>query len=530
MRLCCAGNAGEVFVSRKGYYYAFDVPKFAVQPDCCLHAWHLATGNSRHATSYSQIISWCSNWEKRWKYRHIPGPAYSFPLGNLATVRKKMQFRAYTDWQAQYGDTFKTFFVRQPVVVTTDPALARQITVKDFSNFHDRFIPNLDNSLHSGFRRESEQSGMGVARGAYWGSLRAGAQPMFHNDNLKEYAGIINQAVDDLINNLRAAAKTGEQVDMHGQLGRLTMQIIGAAAFGVKFDTQNAAAGDDIPLVTATKVFWANSKPTFWKLCAFVAPPVVMPLLRVLACAFPSQVSADLEDALATLYDASDCLIKNTKKKYYGDSKEPAPWKWFKSNPSNPYKDTVPAESSIISKLLEANNKATGTNFTHMQIASQTNLMMLAGYETTANTLAFCIYLLAKHPHAQQQLLQEVDGFKLGGFYIPKGTPVSINVWAMQRDERYWQEAQAFKPERWLSSKTGGDRTGGMAYMPFGLGPRMCIGIKLALEEAIIALVRLYQTYTFKLSGELLQHALEVKQTITISPKNGVPVTVVQRK
>lgn len=78
----------------------------------------------------------------------------------------------------------------------------------------------------------------------------------------------------------------------------------------VKFDTQNAAAGDDIPLVTATKVFWANSKPTFWKLCAFVAPPVVMPLLRVLACAFPSQVSADLEDALATLYDASDCLIK----------------------------------------------------------------------------------------------------------------------------------------------------------------------------------------------------------------------------
>lgn len=59
---------------------------------------------------------------------------------------------------------------------------------------------------------------------------------MFHNDNLKEYAGIINQAVDDLINNLRAAAKTGEQVDMHGQLGRLTMQIIGAAAFGYGWD------------------------------------------------------------------------------------------------------------------------------------------------------------------------------------------------------------------------------------------------------------------------------------------------------
>lgn len=59
---------------------------------------------------------------------------------------------------------------------------------------------------------------------------------MFHNNNLKEYAGIINQAVDDLINNLRAAAKTGEQVDMHEQLGRLTMQVIGAAAFGYDCD------------------------------------------------------------------------------------------------------------------------------------------------------------------------------------------------------------------------------------------------------------------------------------------------------
>ena len=75
-----------------------------------------------------------------------------------------------------------------------------------------------------------------ACRGAYWASLRAGAQPMFHNDNLKEYAGIINQAVDDLINNLQVAAMTGEQVDMHAQLGRLTMQVIGAAAFGYDCD------------------------------------------------------------------------------------------------------------------------------------------------------------------------------------------------------------------------------------------------------------------------------------------------------
>ncbi len=70
----------------------------------------------------------------------------------------------------------------------------------------------------------------------------------------------------------------------------------------VKFDTQNAAAGDDIPLVKATKAFFSNFKPTFWNLCAFVAPPVVMPVLRVVARAFPTQVLVNLEEALATLY------------------------------------------------------------------------------------------------------------------------------------------------------------------------------------------------------------------------------------
>lgn len=72
---------------------------------------------------------------------------------------------------------------------------------------------------------------------------------------------------------------------------------------------------------------------------------------------------------------------------------------------------------------------------------------------------------------------------QMGEYWVPKGTPVQINVWAMQRDERWWQDAQAFMPERWLGDRSGRDRSGGMAYLPFGLGPRMCIGIKLARES-----------------------------------------------
>ena len=72
---------------------------------------------------------------------------------------------------------------------------------------------------------------------------------------------------------------------------------------------------------------------------------------------------------------------------------------------------------------------------------------------------------------------------QLGPYFLAKGTGVHMNLWAMQHDERYWQDAEAFKPERWIGDKIGGDRSGGLAYMPFGVGPRMCIGIKLACKR-----------------------------------------------
>ena len=100
----------------------------------------------------------------------------------------------------------------------------------------------------------------------------------------------------------------------------------------------------------------------------------------------------------------------------------------------------------------------------------------------------------AKHTHsdvssAKQQCQQWTTVLQLGPYSLPKGTGVHMNLWAMQHDERYWQDAEAFKPERWIGDKTGGDRSGGLAYMPFGVGPRMCIGIKLACKPGITAAV-----------------------------------------
>ena len=69
-------------------------------------------------------------------------------------------------------------------------------------------------------------------RGHLWGSLRAGAQPMFHSDHLSQYAATVNNAVDGLINTLSVIAKSGKDADIMQLLGQMTMQVTGAAAFG----------------------------------------------------------------------------------------------------------------------------------------------------------------------------------------------------------------------------------------------------------------------------------------------------------
>ena len=71
---------------------------------------------------------------------------------------------------------------------------------------------------------------------------------------------------------------------------------------------------------------------------------------------------------------------------------------------------------------------------------------------------------------------------QVGRYAVPKGTELNLSAWCMHRDEQWWQDAEHFKPERWLGDPAGGDKTGGLAYVPFGAGARMCIGYKLACK------------------------------------------------
>jgi cytochrome P450 len=191
--------------------------------------------------------------------------------------------------------------------------------------------------------------------------------------------------------------------------------------------------------------------------------------------------------------------------------------------------------------LLAARDPETGAAFSRAQLRDQMATMIVAGHETTALTLFWSLYLLASAPAEQSRLAQEVHGVDLSietagtaltklpytravvnealrlyppaaavargsvaadqvpGAAIPGGSLIMISPWVLHRHANLWSDPQAFDPSRFLGDKPLAHR---FAYMPFGAGPRICVGAQFALAEAALVLAMLVQRFEFALADD----------------------------
>jgi cytochrome P450 len=181
-----------------------------------------------------------------------------------------------------------------------------------------------------------------------------------------------------------------------------------------------------------------------------------------------------------------------------------------------------------------ARDPETGQTFTDEQLGDQVATMILAGHETTAVALFWSLYLLALDPVTQEQLAAEVRGVADGpveierlkftravieetlrlyppaflvaraavgpdsvaGLSIRKRDVILIAPWLLHRHEKLWQEPNAFVPSRFMPPSPPPDR---YAYLPFGVGPRVCIGAHFAITEATLALAKLIGAFKVEL-------------------------------
>jgi cytochrome P450 len=193
----------------------------------------------------------------------------------------------------------------------------------------------------------------------------------------------------------------------------------------------------------------------------------------------------------------------------------------------------------LMDLLMAARDAETGATFTQEQLRDQVATMILAGHETTAVTLFWAFYLLALAPDAQDQVAREAgssrapDGHpemghlvytravieetmrlyppayvivraarepdELAGMKISRGDLVVVSPWLLHRHRQRWEDPDAFMPERFLPGAPAIDR---YAYLPFGIGPRVCIGAQFAITEATLVLSRLIESFRIELAQQ----------------------------
>jgi cytochrome P450 len=221
----------------------------------------------------------------------------------------------------------------------------------------------------------------------------------------------------------------------------------------------------------------------------------------------------------------------------------------------------------LLSMLLLAHDEDDGSGMTDAQVRDELMTILLAGHETTANALSWAFYLLAKHPEVRDRLEAELSAVlgerpptyadlrslpyslqvlketmrlyppaylvtrraarpvTIGPAAVQKNEIVVVDILGMHRRPDLYEDPLRFKPERFApDAEKARDRH---AFLPFGGGPRVCIGNQFALMEGQMALARLSQRFRFELAEG--DGDIEGEPLLTLRPKGGVPVRVVPR-
>jgi cytochrome P450 len=248
----------------------------------------------------------------------------------------------------------------------------------------------------------------------------------------------------------------------------------------------------------------------------------------------------------------------------------PGPWIFWRNIPRPGFKKYLKAMDDYLYGIIEERRKAKeqwkvesgkGDLLQHLidaglsddLIRDQMLTMLIAGHDTSTALLAWTFALLGQHPDVHTKLVHEVDTLEKSPLLdqvikeslrlyppihignrrvaeemrfsegtVPAGERMFYSIYLTHRDPTIWENAESFCPERFAR----GRKTPPMAYVPFGGGPRACIGAAFGQAEARLVIARLLQTYTF----EFTNHKIHAHMGATLEPRPGVSMKVMRRK
>ncbi|KAL2100798.1 hypothetical protein ACEWY4_002559 [Coilia grayii] len=440
----------------------------------------------------------------------IPGPRPWPFLGSFGS----MVIQGFVNFDKhcfqRYGRIWGMFEGRSPMLFVTDPEVIKAVMVKEFyTAFTNRRKAALSGAMSDAITSVEDEK---------WKRIRSSLSPTFTSGRMKEVFPIATEYADRLMEYLKKR-NLKEAVNIKDFFGLYNMDVLTSTSFSVETDAIN---NPNDPFIAHIKKLmnFSFKNPVFLISILF---PSLAPLMEKMGFSiFSPSVLDYFYGAIQKIKDQHDENDNNTRVDFL----------------------RLMMRSQISNEEAEkSSDEQPAKGLTEHEILSQSFLFILAGYETTSTTLTSVAYNIATNADVLDKLVEEVDSVfpnnapvaydklmhmeyldmviceslrvwppaprlermckqtvVVNGVTIPKGTLVTVPVIILHQDPELWESPEVFKPERF--SKENKESVNPYVYLPFGIGPRNCIGMRFALLVMKLILVRLLQSFTMETCKE----------------------------
>ena len=434
-----------------------------------------------------------------------PGPPAHFLWGHLREFRRDV-LGLMMESTRRYGDMIRFRLGPRVVHLLNHPDHAEHVLQKNHGNFDKQ-------TRSAGFIRAVTGESLLTSNGEAWQRRRRLLQPSFHRSHLARFTHHMTGATAALLDQWRAKPRSGEPLDVASEMMRLTYAIVGRTLF-------SAETGPEADRIEqAMQVILPH---TFGRLGRIVNWPEWFPTLQ----------NRRFRNARRTIDEVVHRIITEHRRSLAAGR----------------------PDQDLLTLLLQVRDEETGEGFSDEHLRNETVTLLLAGHETTANALTWTFYLLSRHPAAEERLRREINTVlgdriptledlpqlaftkrvlresmrlyppiwiierrviaedEVGGFRLPAGSAAVIAPYALHRHPAFWQDPERFDPDRFTESTPP-------AYLPFGAGPRFCIGSEFALLEAQLILTMVTQSFRLQ---PVRGHPVEPLPGITLRARHGL--------
>jgi len=429
-------------------------------------------------------------------FRHAKNPIY--------LICKTLDTYETSTYHLQVGKTRR--------MLTQDPEVINHILQKNHKNYIKSKIVTDTLSKYAG-------KGILTTNGDYWLKQRRLIQPGFHKKKIENLLSDMHTVITDMMDDIEVKIGEGNhEFDVLDEMTKMTLRIVSKALFStditedqINILKEGVQSLQDITLKEVQNPFLSG-----WRKL--------------------SGLQKRSEDHLKQIYEMISGYISERRK-----------------DPSPP--------SDLMTMLLDARYEGTDLGMNDQQILDEILIIFVAGFETTTNALTFCLYLLSQHPKVLTTLQDEISKVQLdtntsmrdvmgmsytsqviseamrlyppawfmdreaiddeyiGDEKISAGEIIALYTFGLHRSPKFWKDPDSFIPERF--SKENKSQISPNTFIPFGKGPRLCIGSQFAQMEMNLVLAEFIKRFSFEL---IEPYELKLDTKITIRPKYGMPM------